>query len=140
MTTMLNLQLNGSSGVAEIDGEMEAQEEKFHIADQEIQVETLSRAERHPSEIWIGFVRDGRLRVRDAIHARLVQDKEGSVAVVAGELDMSGHGANFSDAVADLQSKLVGLFFSLEEEQNRLDEERLKIWEILRLKISRLSK
>ena len=89
-----------------------------------------------PQEIRLGALRDGRLRVVQPFRVRF--SGEGSrVIAEATEVDGFGFGNNPSEALTDLQRALAGLYFSLEQEQQRLGPDLARVWKILREKISR---
>jgi hypothetical protein len=87
-----------------------------------------------PEKILLGSLRDGRLRVLSAIKVRLSVEGDHMIAE-AFELDEFGFGANFTEAIADLQRTIAELYFTLEKEQERLGVDMQRVWNILQKKI-----
>ena len=92
--------------------------------------------EEAPLSMNLGFLRDGRLRLRQAIRLSFSYES-GQVVAEAEGLDEYGSGANLSEAIADLQHALAELYFALEEQQDRLAAGLQRIWEELRTKIAK---
>ena len=87
-----------------------------------------------PKEFPLGSLRDGRLRVVEPISvSRTAED--GEVVLEAHELNEFGFGATVSDAVADLQTAIVELYFTLDTEQERLGPDLVAVRKILTRKI-----
>ena len=72
-----------------------------------------------PDELLLGFLRDGRLRVRSPIKVKLMTEGEHVVAE-AVEFNEFGFGKNLSEALIDLQRAIAELHFTLEQDQDRL--------------------
>lgn len=87
-----------------------------------------------PSELLLGTLGDGRLRVRMPIAVRLETEAEHVIAQ-AVELNEFGFGQNLSEALADLQRAVVELYFTLKNEQGRLGPDLELVWAKLREKI-----
>ena len=81
-----------------------------------------------PTEIMIGSLRDGRLRVMQPIRVKFSRDGAGFIAE-AIDLNEFGFGGNQSEAVADLQHVIAELYFSLRDERNRLGPDLRRVWE-----------
>ena len=87
-----------------------------------------------PESFAIGSLRDGRLRVVEAIRA--TQMVEGGKCVLeAPELNEFGFGDNLSEAIADLQSAIAELYLTLEAEQARLGPDLRSVWDVLSRKV-----
>ena len=86
--------------------------------------------------IKLGFLRDGRLRVREAIEVKILEE-EGQIIAEAEELNEFGSGDNQTEAIADLQYAIAELYFTLEEDQERLGKGLQQIWETLRAKVEK---
>jgi hypothetical protein len=91
---------------------------------------------RVPMEMWLGALRDGRLRVVAPFHVSFSREHDHVIAE-ALEVDEFGFGNNLSEALADLQRALAALYFSLDEEQQRLGPDLQRVWRTMRLKIAR---
>jgi hypothetical protein len=91
-----------------------------------------------PEEFRLGALRDARLRIREPFLVRF-SSEGGHIIAEAPEADEFGFGRNPSEALADLQRALAALYFSLDEEQQRLGPDLERVWDTLRRKISRLS-
>lgn len=89
---------------------------------------------RLPSHIKLGALRDGRLRVVSPISVNLSTEEQ-QVIAEAVELNEFGFGANPSEAIMDLQHAIAELYFTLEEEQDRLGKDLLQTWARLQQKI-----
>ena len=75
-----------------------------------------------PTEILIGALRDGRLRVVEPIRVKFC-------------LNEFGFGSNQSEAISDLQNAIAELYFSLSDDQHRLGPDLQKVWETVNLAI-----
>ena len=83
-----------------------------------------------------GSLRDGRLRVVEPIE--VVTMLEGGKHVVeAPELNEFGFGDNLSKALGDLQAAIAELYFTLEDEQERLGPDLSSVWVVLSQKVRR---
>ena len=80
-----------------------------------------------PTEIMIGSLRDGRLRVMKPIRVKFSREGAGFIAE-AMDLNEFGFGGNQSEAVADLQHAIAELYFSLRDERNRLGPDLRRVW------------
>ena len=89
-----------------------------------------------PDEMWLGALRDGRLRVISPFRVRFSRD-DAHVVAEAPEADEFGFGTNGSEALADLQRALVALYLSLEEDQQRLGPDLQRVWQTMRRKVGR---
>jgi hypothetical protein len=89
-----------------------------------------------PAELWLGALRDGRLRVVQPFRVRISSEGP-QVIAEAPEVDEFGFGSNPSEALTDLQRALASLYLSLDEEQQRLGPDLARVWQTLREKISR---
>lgn len=72
-----------------------------------------------PGEMWLGSLRDPRLRIVSPIRVRFFSEHDRIVAE-AIDLDEFGFGSNMSEAVCDIQRAVSQLYFSLEESKDRL--------------------
>ena len=89
-----------------------------------------------PEELLLGSVRDGRLRVNAPILVKCTKENQEIIAE-AVELNEFGFGGNISEALSDLQAAIVELYFTLEQEQDRLGPDLQRTWVTLQEKISR---
>lgn len=86
------------------------------------------------SEVLLGSLRDGRLRVYSPIKIKFEEEGEHTIAE-AVELNEFGFGENPSEALADLQRTIAELYFTLEGEQSRLGKDLQNVWNGLKEKI-----
>ena len=85
-------------------------------------------------EFLLDSLRDGRLRVVEPISvSRTMED--GEVVLEAHELNEFGFGATMSEAIADLQTAIAELYFTLEAERDRLGPDLAAVRETLTRKI-----
>ena len=89
-----------------------------------------------PDRVLLGSLLDGRLRVVSPIAVNCARENQDIIAE-AVELNEFGFGKNLSEAIRDLQAVIVELYFTLEQENNRLGPDLRRVWEILRQKIHR---
>lgn len=89
-----------------------------------------------PGEIWLGSLLDPRLKVVAPLLVRLSLDHDRVVAE-APELNEFGFGESASEAVADIQSAVVLLYFSLEEDAPRLGPDLQRTWETIQTFVSK---
>lgn len=87
-----------------------------------------------PKEMLLGFVRDGRLRVLSPLQVKFTYEGKHTIAE-AVELDEFGFGENVSEAITDLQRTITELYFTLENEQERLGVDLQRIWNVLQDKM-----
>lgn len=87
-----------------------------------------------PSEALLGSLRDGRLRVHSPIKVGFATEGKHIIAE-AVELNEFGFGENQSEARADLQRAIAELYFTLEQEQDRLGTDLQGVWTVLQEKI-----
>ena len=89
-----------------------------------------------PREFTLGSLRDGRLRVVEPIE--VVQTAEdGKCVVETPELNEFGFGDNPSEAIADLQAAIAELYFTLNNEKDRLGPDLAAVWTTLSRKLRR---
>ncbi len=86
------------------------------------------------TEILLGTVRDGRLKVHSPIIVKFKYENE-QVIAEAEEIDEFGFGNNPAEALADLQRAIAELYFTLEKEKDRLGVDLQRVWNILQEKI-----
>lgn len=87
-----------------------------------------------PSEVLLGSLRDGRLRVYSPIKVRFTTEGKHIIAE-AVELNEFGFGENPSVALIDLQRTIAELYFTLEEEQDHLGKDLQNVWAEIQEKI-----
>ena len=80
-----------------------------------------------PSEILLGYLQDGRLRVHTPIRVKLTAENRHVIAE-AVEFNEFGFGDNHSEALIDLQRTVAELYFTLEKEQERLGRDLRDVW------------
>lgn len=88
------------------------------------------------TQILLGSLRDGRLRVQSPITVKITKEDRHIIAE-ATELDEFGFGANLSDALRDLQRAIVELYLTLEEGKDRLGPDLQRVWTTLQHKLAR---
>ena len=91
-----------------------------------------------PTELLLGGLRDGRLRVRSPIIVRLTTENEDFIAE-AVDLDEFGFGKNPSQAISDLQHALVEPWFTLQQEQERLGPDLVSVLDALGQKVEKVA-
>ena len=89
-----------------------------------------------PDEMLLGSLRDGRLKVESALMVRFSKEAKHVIAE-APDVNEFGFGQNPSAALADLQHAIAELYFSLEEEQDRLGTDLQEVWHRLQEKIQK---
>ena len=89
-----------------------------------------------PEEFLLGSLRDGRLRVVGPISVSRTAES-GQIVLEAHELNEFGFGGNVSEAIADLQTAIAELYFTLDAEQDRLGPDLAAVRETLTRKIRR---
>ncbi|MDP2952816.1 MAG: hypothetical protein Q8O76_05830 [Chloroflexota bacterium] len=97
-------------------------------------LQTASLGPPVPSELLLGSLRDGRLRVCSPITVKLMTEGEHIIAEAA-ELNEFGFGKNPSEALIDLQRAIAELYFTLEREQRHLGPDLQGVWATLQQKI-----
>ena len=90
-----------------------------------------------PVEILIGSLRDGNLRVVAPLRVK-VSREDTSFVLEAVDLNEFGFGDNLSEAIADLQSAIAELYYSLKAEPQRLGPDLQKVWQELRQAINQV--
>ena len=82
----------------------------------------------------LGSLRDGRLRVVEPIEVSPMLEG-GKHVLEAPELNEFGFGDNLSEALSDLQAAIAELYFTLEDDQERLGPDLSSVWAELSLKV-----
>ena len=90
-----------------------------------------------PEPFTLGSLRDGRLRVVEPIEV-LPMFEGGTYVVEAPELNEFGFGDNLSEALSDLQAAIAELYFTLEDEQERLGPDLSSVWAELSQKVRKV--
>ena len=88
------------------------------------------------TEILVGSLRDGRLRVSAPFSVKFAVE-EPHVIAEAAEFNEFGFGSNWPEALADLQRAISELYFTLEEGQEQLGTDLQKVWGRLQEKIQK---
>lgn len=88
--------------------------------------------------VSLGFLRDGRLRVKAAIPV-VITRKGDSVTVDVKDLNVYGQGRNLSEALIDLQHAVVELYFAVKQDRDNLGKGMMAIWSVLQGKIEERS-
>ena len=99
---------------------------------------TDSRLEPAPDRILLATLGDGRLRVRAPFLVLLTTENQDYIAEVE-ELNEFGFGKNPSEAVADVRRAVAELYFTLEQEQNRLGPDLVTVWDALTGKVEKVA-
>ena len=79
-------------------------------------------------------LRDERLTVVEPFAIERTTDA-GQCVLEATEINEFGFGENLAEAIADLQAAIADLYFSLEEERERLGRDLAKVWATLSRKV-----
>ena len=87
-----------------------------------------------PETFTLDSLRDGRLRVVEPIGV-LPMFEGGKHVVEAPELNEFGFGDNLSEALSDLQAAIAELYFTLEDDQERLGPDLSSVWAELSQKV-----
>ena len=87
-----------------------------------------------PEPCKLGRLRDGRLRVVEAIEVKLMREGDKYV-VESPELNEFGFGDNPFEAFEDLQEAIAELYLTLEVEQDRLGPDLSSVWTVLSQKV-----
>lgn len=87
-----------------------------------------------PDHIFLGTLRDGRLRVQSPITVKIAKENQHVIAE-ATELDEFGFGANLSEALRNLQRAIAELYLTLEEGKDRLGPDLQRVWTALQAKV-----
>jgi len=90
-----------------------------------------------PEEVLLGTLADGRLRIKKPIVVKCMREDDNIVAE-AVEVNEFGFGQNVSEAIRDLQAAIVELYFTLENEQDRLGPDLQHVREKLQEKVVRM--
>ena len=85
----------------------------------------------------LGTLHDARLRVAEPFELEITDDKYGFVAF-APEIGDYGFGPTGSEAIRDLQATIVELYFTLNEEADRLGPKMQATLATLQRKIQRV--
>lgn len=91
-----------------------------------------------PDHIFLGTLRDGRLRVQSPITVKITKENQHVIAE-ATELDEFGFGANLPEALRNLQRAIIELYLTLEEGKDRLSPDLQRVWATLQTKLLRQS-
>ena len=100
---------------------------------------TELRVEPAPTRILLGTLGDGRLRVRSPFLVTLTQENQDYIAEVE-DLSEFGFGKNPTEAIADVRRAIAELYFTLEQEQERLGPDLVTVWDTLRGKLEKVEK
>jgi hypothetical protein len=87
-----------------------------------------------PERLWLGALRDSRLRLVEALDVAITVE-DGQVVAEAVEINEFGWGANVSEAILDLQRAVAELYFQLEADEHRLGSGLQAMWGVLRHKV-----
>ena len=87
-----------------------------------------------PSEILLGSLRDGRLKVCKPIKVSFSTEGTHVIAEALG-LSEFGFGESHSAALTDLQHAVAELYFTLEEEKKHLGNDLQEVWSRLQERI-----
>lgn len=91
-----------------------------------------------PATVRLNSLTDDRLRVKEPIEVVIFRDDEGFILAEAVELNEFGYGDDAAEAFAELQYAVGDLYFSLEEDKDRLGPGLQKVWETLQVKIEKV--
>lgn len=90
-----------------------------------------------PARIKLESLADDRLRVKEPIAVAVFRDDEGFILAEAVELNEFGYGDDPAAAVQELRYAIADLYFSLEEDQDRLGPGLQTVWAVLQAKIEK---
>ena len=85
-------------------------------------------------QVTLEALTDGRLRLREAIAVKVLEES-GQIIAAAEELNEYGSGDSQAEAITELQCAIADLYFSLEDDKDRLGPGLQKVWDILQVKI-----
>lgn len=85
-------------------------------------------------QVMLESLTDARLRLRDSIAVKVLEES-GQIIAAAEELNEYGSGDSQAEAITELQYAIADLYFSLEEDKDRLGPGLQKVWETLQVKI-----
>lgn len=88
-------------------------------------------------QVTLESLTDGRLRLREAIAVKVLEES-GQIIAAAEELNEYGSGDSQAEAITELQYAIADLYFSLEEDKDRLGPGLQKVWETLQVKIEKV--
>lgn len=91
-----------------------------------------------PGAIQLGTLSDPRLRVIAPIHVRLFEE-HGQVVAEATDLSEFGFGSNVSEAMRDVQRAIAQLYFSLDQDRERLGSDLQSAWSTLERTVARVT-
>ena len=101
---------------------------------------TFDSVEEPPQELegfMLGTLGHRRLRVHMPFTVKLDTENEDHIAEVE-EINEFGFGKSIWEAVADLQQAIVDLYFTLEEDQDRLGPDLSSVWRTLQEMVNRV--
>jgi len=84
--------------------------------------------------LQLGTLRHPALRVIEPFAVSFAMEGE-NVRACAEEIDEFGFGASYSGALVDLQHAIAELYFTLEEDSERLGPDLARVWSVLQTKI-----
>ena len=105
---------------------------------QHLETVELAEISLPPGEFLLGALRDGRLRVRHPISVVMTAENDDYIAE-AKEVSEFGFGKDPSEALVDLQHAIAELYFTLEQEHERLGPDLLTVWAALQLKMEKVA-
>tara|TARA_R100000049_G_C1892375_1_gene45001 strand:+ start:321 stop:623 length:303 start_codon:yes stop_codon:yes gene_type:complete len=94
---------------------------------------------RAPDRLKIGTLGVGRLRVVTPITVTIDTENDDFIAE-AEELAEFGFGKDRAEAIADLQHALVELYYTLEEDQNRLGPDLAQLWDVMQRRVEKVDR
>lgn len=106
------------------------------VVDVSITIDTTEEISDGTDEFLLGTLGHRRLRVHLPFAVKLDTENEDYIAEVE-VISEFGFGKSISEAVADLQRAIVDLYFTLEEDQNRLGPDLDSVWRTLQEMVSR---
>ncbi len=89
-----------------------------------------------PRELLLGCLRDGRLRVIEPFLVKYTLENQHVIAE-AVDINEFGFGNSLSEALCDLQGTIAELYFTLEDNDNRLGPDLQQVWTTLRRQLAR---
>ena len=87
-----------------------------------------------PLAMLLGALRNPRLHLIAPLTITFERE-DSNIVAYCEELEEFGYGTHLTEAIADLQTTIAELYFTLKEENNKLGSNLRRIWDSLRQKI-----
>lgn len=100
-------------------------------------VPTVIARPAFPETMLLGALRDPRLRLITPLTVTFERENDNIVAYCE-ELEEFGFGSHLTEAIEDLQTTIVELYFTLKEDNKKLGPDLRRLWGSLRKKIKEI--